>query len=276
MNNKFIVIVLSILVIALVACDSRKKQEEKADLQLKQIEQLIQQNALNAAKIQIDSFHLQFPRLVSKRRLAAAFEDTIIRRESARTLAYCDSILPIKTKEVDSIQKSFVFEKNEKYQELGNFIYKTQRVEQNTNRSYLRAYVDENANIYLESTYTGSKIEHYKVIVSAADMQATTDSVAINNGANHSFVDGGQRWETVTFKNKAENGVVAFIAQFSGSPLKVTLLGEKSASYLLLENDKKAIAETYHLWVVKRDVAKLQNEIIKAKVKIERINASKK
>ena len=62
------------------SCDSRKEQEKQADIRLKHIEQLISQNTLNAAKIEIDSIHLLFPKLVEKRKIAAAFEDTIARR----------------------------------------------------------------------------------------------------------------------------------------------------------------------------------------------------
>lgn len=258
------------------SCNSKEKQEQDADQRLKHIEQLINENALNAAKIEIDSIHSLFPRLVDKRRIAASLEDTIIRRESARSLLYCDSILPIKQHEADSILKNFRLEKNEKYQDVGNYIYKTQKVENNTNRNFLRAYIDENANLFLESNYTGAKIEHYAVQVSVGDVFAKTDSIPTSSGANHSFTDSGKRWEAVTFKNDAEKGLTAFIAQNATVPIKVSLLGSKNISYTLAESDKKAIAETYHLWIVYSDVAKLQKEITKASIKIERINARKK
>jgi len=79
----------------------------------------------------------------------------------------------------------------------------------------------------------------------------------------------------LTFKNQEDKGVGAFIAQNSGSRLKVTLYGKKSYIYYLSDSDKKAIAETYQLWIIKKDVAQLQKEIKKATVKIERINARK-
>lgn len=275
MKNSVIYLVFIAIFAVFFSCNSRKKQEQDADQRLKRVEQLINQNALNAAKIEIDSIHSLYPRLVEKRRIAAAFEDTIVRRESARSLAFCDSILPLKQHEADSVLKNFRLEKNAKYQDVGNYIYKTQKVENNTNRNFLRAYVDENANLYLESNYTGTKIEHYAVQVSVADLFAKTDSIPTSNGANHSFTDGGIRWEAVTFKNDAEKGLTAFIAQNATVSIKVTLLGARTVTYLLTEADKKAIAETYHLWIVYSDVAKLQKEITKASVKIERINARK-
>jgi hypothetical protein len=264
-----------VILIFLSSCNKREAQEKDADKRLKHIEQLIVENAFNAAKIEIDSIHSLYPRLVSKRKIAAAFEDTITRRESSRTLAYCDSILPLKQHEADSIQKNFRLEKNVNYQDFGNFVYKTQLTESNSNRNYLKAYVDENADFYLISNYCSGKIDHTSIEVSANDIFAHTDTLSTSNSAFHSFNDGGSHWESLTFKNQEDKGVGAFIAQNSSSRLKVTLYGKKTYVYYLSDSDKKAIAETYQLWIVKKDVAQLQKEIKKATVKIERINARK-
>lgn len=263
--------ILLLALLLLISCDSRHKQEKLADERLKRIEALINQNSLNAAKIEIDSIHFLFPRLVNKRRIAAAFADTIARRESTRNLTYCDSVLPLKQHQADSIQKNFRFEKDQKYQEVGNFVYKTQQTESNASRTYIKTYVDENADFYLISNYFGGKIEHTSLRVSVNDLFAHTDTLNISNPAYHSFNDGGSHWETLTFKNDADKGVSAFISQNSSARIKITLYGKKSYVYYLADADKKAITETYHLWIVKKDVAKLQKEIKKAKTIIERV-----
>lgn len=259
----------------LTSCNSRQKQEKEADLRLKHIEQLIDKDLLNAAKIEIDSIHSLYPRLVNKRRIAAAFADTIVRRESSRTLAYCDSILPKKQHDFDSIQKNFRFEKDKIYQEVGNYIYKTQQTESNSSRIYLKAYVDETANLFLISNYCGGKLEHISVEVASGELFAHTDTIDTSDPNYHSFTDGGQRWEVVTFKNDAGKDVASFVAQYLSKQIKVILHGKKNYSYYLADSDKKAIAETYHLWVVKKDVVKLQLEIKKATAKIERIKLEK-
>ena len=211
-----------------------------------------------------------------KRRAAEALKDTVIRRENARTLAYCDSILPVKLQEADAIQKNFRLEKNAKYQQVGSYIYKTQQTENNINRTYLKAFVDENADLYLVSNYCGGKIEHSSLEVSVNDLFAKTDTIDTSNASNHSFTDEGTRWENVTFKNEVDKGVTAFITQYASEKIKVTLHGKKTYTYYLENADKKAIAETYHLWVVKKDVAQLQKEIKKATLKIERIVKGRK
>jgi hypothetical protein len=274
--KSLIFIILVFVFLAFSACDSRKAQEKEADKRLQHIELLINQNSLNAAKIEIDSIHLLFPRLVEKRKIAAALQDTIERRENARNLQYCDSILPFKLHQQDSIQKNFRFEKDTVYQQYGNFVYKTQRTENNSSRTYLKAYVDENADFYLISNYCGSKLDQSSVKVTVNDLFAKTDSVGISDPNYHSFDDGGLHWETLTFKNDADKGLAGFIAQNSGSTIKVTLVGKKrSFIYFLEPSDKQAIAETYRLWIVKKDVSELRKIINKSTIKVERINKRK-
>ncbi|MFZ4724016.1 MAG: hypothetical protein ACOYMD_01075 [Paludibacter sp.] len=272
MKSIFQITLLFVLLFFINSCDSRQSKENEADARLKQIEQLISNSEYNAAKIMIDSVHVLYPLLVEKRKIAAALEDTIIRRESSRTLAYCDSLLPVKIREAEAIKSNFRFEKNPKYQQFGNFIFKTQQTESNSNRIYLKTFVDENSDFYLVSNYCGGKLEHILVEVSINELFAKTDTINISNAAYHSFSDGEMRYETVTFKNEEDNGVSGFIAQNQNMQIKVTLHGKRNYSYNLSGSDKKAIVETYRLWVVMKDIMQLQNEIKKAKNKILRIN----
>ena len=269
-------ILKSVLILALLfSCDSRKAQEEKADNRLKHIQELIEQKSYNAAKNEIDSIHLLFPMLVDKRRIAAALSDTVIRRESSRSLAYCDSILPRKIHELDSIQKNFRVEKDKKYQEIASYIYKTQQTESNAGRIYLKSYLDDNADLYLVSNYCGAKIDQQSVEVSDNELFAHTDTISLSNPNNHRFDDGGSHYESILFKNESGKTVVEFITQSASKALKITLHGKKSYSYYLADADKKAIAETYRFWKVKKDVVQLQKEIKKANLRIMRINNSK-
>ena len=267
----FILLISSVL----ISCNSRKAKERDADRRLSHIELLIEKKAFNSAKFEIDSIHTLYPMLVEKRRIAAALSDTIIRRESTRSLAYCDSILPSKIHEMDSVQKNFRFEKNAKYQDVGNFVYKTEQTESNANRTYLKTYVDENAEFYLISNYCGSKIEQQSVEVSVGDLFAHTDTISLSDPNNHRYDDGGSHFESIMFKNESGKNVFEFIAQNNSKGLKVTLLGTKKYSYYLSDADRKAIVETYHLWKIKRDVVQLRKEIKKANLRIARINNSK-
>ena len=253
----------------LISCEKKEDQQKLAEFRLTQIEQLISKNSFNQAKIQIDSLHLLFPRLVDKRTRAAAFADTISRRESSRTLVYCDSLLTLKQKEEAELQKNFRFEKDKKYQEVGNYVSKSQITENNATRSYLKATVDENADFYLSSHYCGNgKIEQVAVKVAVGELFSQTDSIPLSNAFHHSFVDGAVRWESLTFKNETDKGVAAFIAQYESQQIKVILLGKRAFQYILTTADKRAISQAYQLWLVMKDVAKLKTEIKRAQSKI--------
>lgn len=270
MQNKIITCIL-ICSVLLSSCNSKEKQEKQADERLKHIEQLISENNYSTAKLEIDSIHILFPRLVSKRKIAAAYQDTIIRRESSRILTYSDSILPIKQHEFDSIQRDFRFEKNDKYQEFGNYVYKSQITEQNAGRNYLKCYVDENADLYLISNVSGSRIEHNAVQLTANEISIQTDTTNTSKANFHNFSDAGMYWESLTLKNEAESGLTAFISENQKEKIKVILTGKKKISYYLSEQDKKAIAATYRFWILKKDLKQLQKEIEKATIRIGNI-----
>ena len=269
---KFFRIFSAVAFVAVFAsCNWGGLPEKQADKKLLEIEQLITDNDWAIARLKIDSIHTLFPRLVDKRKIAVALADTISRRESARMLAYCDSILPVKKAEADSLMKYFRFEKDEKYQEVGNYVYKSQITEQNTGRNYLKCYVDEKANFYLVSNVGGSRINHRNVMVSAGDGFATTENDSVAKGVFHSFTTDGQYFESLTFTN-ADGGIGGFIAANRNEKIKVTLLGSKKIEYQLPETDKKAIAASYHLWLLKKDIMRLEREILKAQVIIGNIN----
>ena len=257
------IIALVCLSVLLVACNSREKEEKKADERLKHIEQLIAEGNYDEAKLEIDSIHLIYPKLVNKRKIAVAYKDTIVRRESDRILAYSIKVLPAKQHEYDSIAKNFRFEKNEKYQQFGNYVYKSQITEQNTSRNYLKFYVDENADLYLISNLIGNKIEHFAIQLSVNDLSIATDTLN-KSGVFHNFTDEGVYRESLTFKNETDSALSAFVVNNMTGKIKVTLIGKKRINYYLSDQDKKAIAATYQFWIIKRDLKFLQRDIEKA------------
>lgn len=271
MTSKILYPVIIVLVVLMSSCSSRARDEKAADKQLQLIQQLIEENNYQAALGSIDSLHHVYPRLVSKRRIAAAFKDTIIRRQSSALLALSDSLLPVKIRQVDSLQKNFRYEKDDKYQEFGNFVYKSQITEQNYSRNYLKYYVDDNADIYLISNVSGTKLNHIGVKVSVGEFFAQTDTTQRSNGDFHNFSDGGNYWESLTFKNECDGGIVSFIVQHQAEKIKVNLFCRKNVSYILNDQDKKAIIATHELWVLKRDLKKLQNDIKGATIRIGQI-----
>ena len=270
--TRFTIFSIGIIIsFSLSSCNSRQSEEKKAENRLLKIEQLISENAYHAAKLEIDSVHALYPRLVDKRREAQVFMDTIVRRESARTIIYRDSVLSQKRKEVTAMQHNFKFEKDEKYQEIGTFVHQALLTEANVRRNYLKIYIDEHANFYLVSYYCGSKISHTQVVVSCDSFFAETSVVDTSNPSNYSFTNDGQEWEMVTFEKEDAAKIAEFITNYADKRIKITLKGEKSDTYYLSERDKKAIVESCDFWAVIKEVVQSEREIKQATAKIEHI-----
>jgi len=255
----------------LAACNSREQDERQADLRLQKVQALIAENKLNEAKSEIDSIHFLFQRLVSKRKMAVALQDTIILRESYRTESYCNKLLPELESAYNKLSKNFVLQKNEKYEEIGKYVYKSQLGEQNTGRNYLKYEVDENGDLFLTSMYCGSKINHFAVTVETAVMRATTDTSNKNNGVFHAFNVGDNYFEQLTFKNEADNGIGNFIKANKNLTLKVTLTGSRKISYVLNATDKEAISETIVFAQAQKLLKKTANDLRIAQQRIGKI-----
>lgn len=267
-------IFLSFLVVLVVftSCSGREQQEKQADERLSKVRSLINENKLNEAKSEIDSVHLLFPRLVDKRKLAVALKDSIILRESHRTVNYCNKVLPELKAAYEQLEKNFAFQKNEKYEETGKYIYKTQRGEQNAVRNYLKCEVDENSDFFITSMYSGSKINHFAIKAQAAGMEVLTDTVAKNAGVLHTFSDGESNFEQLTFKNDADGGLAAFINSNKQLAIKITLIGSKRMSYVLTQGDKDAIVAAYGFANARKLLRKTENDLRIAQQRIGKIN----
>ncbi len=269
-NFKYLFIIVSIFLTT--ACNYRKQEEKQADTRLENIRKLITANKLNEAKSEIDSIHALFPRLVNKRKIAVALNDSIVLRESYRTIKQCAEILPELKNSFELMQKNFVLQKNEKYEEIGKYVYKTQAGEQNTGRNYLMYEVDEKGDVYLSSRYSGEKINQYALKVEAGGMEATTDVNSKNAGVLHAFVDGEGYYEYLTFKNEAIGSIAEFIHANKSLAIRVTLLGNTNKSYMLQQVDKQAISETYKFAQARILLHKTENDLRLAQQRIGKIN----
>ena len=266
-------ILTSVFLLVFLSCNSTKKREEQ-DIasRMQRVETLMSEDRWSAAKIELDSIHILHPRAISARRTARAMQDTIIVRENLRTLAFLDSILPIKRHQRDSISRNFRFEKDERFQTTGNFVHRSLQIEQNFTRNYLRAFIDENANFFLVSHFTGAnRSNHTSVRASVGELFATTDTIPLSSPFNHSFSEGGTTWETITFRNETAGNLPAFVAQFANERIRIELTGGRNVVYFLADTDRRALIETFNLWVAMSDVLILEREIAKANAIIEHI-----
>ncbi len=262
MKSKFHYILL--LIVAFAACN-QLSDEEKAALHLQEARALIAQNQLNAAKNELDSVHILYPREVPMRRIAKHLSDSIVVIESKRTLAYCDSLLPQMEHVKDSLAKNFRFEHDTLYMEEGQYVNKLLRTESNAARCYLQTFITESAKVVMKSTYCGGKQINYNMV------ELTSNDISVSSvpGDVHQFETDGMHYETLLLNDEDAMPLLQFISEHMKDRIKVTLKGGSSYIYYLSENERRALGESYHFAIVMKDVTRLKEEQRKAKIRIE-------
>ncbi|MCD8194394.1 MAG: hypothetical protein LUD74_07620, partial [Tannerellaceae bacterium] len=244
---------------------------KKAQQRFEQAQQMYERNEFFAAKNEIDSIRALYPREAKVMKESLRLMRLIEVKESERTIAYCDSLLPIKQTEAEELVKGFILEKDPEYQEIGNYVWKQQTIERNVERCYVRAGVDEKGEMYLASVYFGSRpIEHTGMKVSLKEgLFAETPAIPYDGGVNYRFKDLGNTTEVVTYKGDYAQDVVNFIYTNEKERIKVDYTGGKPYTIYLNDNDKKAIVATYDLATVLSDINNMTTTRDKATKKID-------
>ena len=224
------------------------------------------------ARLYLDSLKGTFPKEAAIQKEALQLVRKVDLEEQIRNLNYCDSMLVVCQSKAGSLKKNFIFEKDASYNEVGKYISKQQKIENNTQRSYIRCSVNERGEVYLASVYYGANpINHSQLKVSTPDGKYTeTENVPHDGGFNYSFKDLGATTEIVTYIKGKNGGVIRFICNHHNEKLKAEYLGgNKTYSFLIVANDKNAVVEINELATVLGDVDRLKKEIQKAKGRIE-------
>ena len=270
MKNKNVLFLCFLL--PLCACN---QDGQKAAELLSQAKSYYGQQQFSKAKLLLDSLNKTYPKEIAVRKESRDLMRTIQLDELMRNISFCDSMLLEEQAHVDALKPQFIFEKNDEYDETGKYIAKSQLLEKNLQKTYLRCGVNERGEMYIASVYYGAKaINHNQLRVVAPDGSYAETQVVERDGAlNYSFSDGGMISEIVTYSQSKENGVTAFIYNLSNDRLKAELFNEKSRySFVISEADKQSIKETRDLATALTNIERLGKEIEKAKARVEYLN----
>lgn len=260
------------LSLSFCACNQDK---ELAQALLEQAQTQFENGNYAAAKTDVDSLKVLYPKQFEQQKAGLRLIRTIELNEQQRNLSYCDSLLKVREIEAEGMKKTFVFEKSD-YDEQGKYIDKSQLVENNIGRSYLRSGVTEDGEMYLASIFYGGKaLKHNQLKVSKPNgdfMQ--TQVIAADGGANYSFTDLGMTTEVVTYQKGRDAGAIAFIFNNASETLKVEYLGgQRSFAITLSNTDKRAIAKTAELSATMKEITFLRQEIAKSAKRIQYLQA---
>ena len=258
---------LLFFILLLTGCGKTKE----ARAQLEQAKMLYETKQFSAAKNVIDTIRVLYPREIEVLRESLTLMRLVERGESERNIAFCDSMMPLRMEESEKLKVGFILEKDEVYQDIGNYIWKQQSIEQNVQRSYVRCGVDETGEMYLASVYFGGRpINHTGLRLSVSDGTfAETASIPYDGGMNYRFKDLGNTTEVVTYKGENCLNAVNFVYDVADKArVQVEYTGGSKFSLYLSENDKKVIRATYDLAIVLSDIETMRREKAKAMQKI--------
>lgn len=246
--------------------------ERAAQTYVDRAAELVEQHRYEAALQQIDSVHTLYPKQVAQRRQAKALKDSIVYLQAQQTLYYSDSILKPLLPEADKLLKEFRFEKNDNYEDHGNYVYRTLQTGWNTNRCFLQAYVSDDRKTLLKSYYYGAKPLHQTAVA----LQAGEQEIELQ-GRNHAFEVEGWH-EILTLEDEQALEVLNFISSHMGERIRVAAKGQNKAGavYYLSENEKQALDRTYRLGLLMRDINQLEQQIALASQRIEHFETKAK
>ncbi len=267
---KKIILFLSLFIL-LTACG--KSQDEKAQAKLDAAQIAFEKGDFNQAKIEIDSIKILYPKAFKVRRTGIGLMQEVELKEQEVTLAYLDSLQEVREQELDSIKGQYTFEKDEEYQDIGNYFWPTQTVERNIHRTFLRFQVNERGVLSMTSFFCNTyNINHNKIKITAPD-----DSFAETPIAQETYqtTDLGTKIEQADFKQGEDGGVLNFIYLNADKTLRVAYIGDRTFNTTLLVADKKALVGVYDLAVilsaledirVKKEEANLKIRFVKQKM----------
>lgn len=202
----------------------------------------------NHARVLLDSLRDTYPRQVELRRQGLELAHTIQYQEAVRTRAYADSMLVVIDAAIDSAATVFNYTKTE-YDDFGRYLYRGSEAENNL-RSYLHAAVDDYGRMQLLASYRGGKTLGFTTVrIEAADgTSCTTQALPYDDANNYHYEIQGAHYETLTYAEAMDGGVLGFAALHMGDKLTLTYLGGTAPlTVTLTPADLQGLQATYQL-----------------------------
>ena len=264
------IILLTCLCGALMACG---EVEKKAEAKLQAAREAFERGDYNEAKRQIDSIKVLYPKAFDTRRAGIALMQDVELAEQEKTLTYLDSLMQQKEQELDQLRPRYTFEKDEEYQQIGNYLHPSQVIEKNLHRSFLRFMVNEQGVMNMTSIYCGPRnIHHTAVKVTAPDGSFAETPTAKDC---YETSDLGEQIEKADFKMGNDGNVMGFLYLNRDKEIRVDYLGERPYSFRMSAADRQAVAAVYELSQLLSSMNQIRKEQEEARLKKEFVTHKK-
>ena len=243
---------LGLLVISTLIISCGENIEKSAGRHLKNAKEAFSVGNSNVDKQEIDSIKILYPKAFEARRQGIKLMQQIEEAEQMRIVEYEDSMVAVAQAAFEKIKGNYAFEKDERYQDIGLYTIKSQAPQRNTDRTYIRAQVDELGRMTLISSYRGSSYIHHDWLkLSVGEVYVDTPE----SRDRHEFEDLGVYYEWLSFINGNDGGAAAFINANKDESITYTLYrktGPDSSrpvyrNLKLNKDDRYAIASLYDL-----------------------------
>lgn len=250
----------------LIACNDIEKQ---AELKLQEAKAAFQQGDFEVAKQLIDSIKVLFPKAFDTRKASLALQREVELAEQRQLVDTINVKLADTQQAIGEIKDKFVLEKDEQYQRIGNYFDKSQTVEKNIHRSFLRFQVSEEGKLSMTSTYCGAgNIHHTAVKVTASDGSSAETP---NSKDSYETTDLGEHIEKADYKYGEDGGVIDFIVAHQDDNLKVQFMGDRSFNTSMTAADRKAAVNISKLATLLNKLTELSKAKEEAQLKIRYI-----
>ena len=255
-----------ITLFSLIGCEDIEK---KADVKLQEARAAFEQGNFEVAKHLIDSIKVLYPKAFDTRKASLALQREVELAEQRQLVDSIDSELAEMQQAIEGIKDRFVLEKDEQYQRIGNYFDKSQTVEKNIHRSFLRFQVSEEGKLSMTSIYCGaSNIHHTAVKVTAPDGSSAETP---NSKDSYETSDLGEQIEKADYKYGEDGGVIDFITAHQTDNLKVQFMGDRNYNTSMTVADRKAAANVRELATLLNNIANLNKAKEDAQLKIRYI-----
>ena len=247
------IIVFSLIALLLSACGPT--EEQQAQKLVNDSRNLVINGQWREARFLLDSIHNTYPRLVAYRRQAKSLEDSIVYLESKKNIAYADSLLSPLLPKADLLLKQFKYDKNDKYENQGNYVHRLLVTSSNTSRNFLQSCVRDDRETVVKSYYFGTrKIQQKEVILSANGEELHF------SGSSHSFEAEG--WHSImTFSGEQALSLLNFVNSHINHRIRIEGRGQNANEnwvYNLSNQEKSALSATYELGWLMKDIKRLE------------------
>lgn len=250
-----------ILIAVIISCGP--SAEEIASKRFQEAEKYYQLKEFNNAKLMLDTIIEDQKNVIEYYTRAKDLLRTITIEEQKNNIAFLDSMLLEKEKELAPLMKNFTITDEYKKKVL---VHRRQKTTNSYNRTYIRSHLDLDGNFYISSHYCGEiHINHNQIKVYNKGKSVTSEKIPFDEFNNRKFNDGELKWEIVNYKDGYDNGIIDFIAQNVNAPLKAQFKGKKNHYILLEKFDKQAISDGYEISFILKEVSRLKKEIENSK-----------